>query len=268
MDLLRAEIAKAKAAAKEAKEALGSDGRDADAGKKYARRGDLEKAREERERERRRQLKLERAESEKQESSPRVRESTVEEPGKLLGDSDVSSLEIIQILRSMGLPVTLFGEDSSARLARMKKAKQEGNHDNYQLGEGHNTANTFLGRQGEGDQGGEERDRPSKRRRRKEEGQKDKEEDEGDVDDHTLVRRFFKQLLRDWEQDLNDRSETVRAQPSISRGRRLLLPQLTYDFLTSLIGQEQHGGAQHDKNPKADQGLHAAHVQALPREEN
>mmetsp|Transcript_8199 Transcript_8199/g.11830 ORF Transcript_8199/g.11830 Transcript_8199/m.11830 type:complete len:428 (+) Transcript_8199:162-1445(+) len=161
--------------------------------------------------------------------------------------SSLSPSEVTIRLRQMGLPVRLFGESTKRkskgkfndeqRVQRISQAIQQekdamvgrSEMDEYRLGKGHGIRNPFLGgRQNDDDDNDNHRD--TKDRHQQRHGEKSKEgaskqdstvakggegdskdkNDEDENDPHKLIYRFFKDLLRQWEEDLAMRPEQVK----------------------------------------------------------
>lgn len=148
------------------------------------------------------------------------------------------SAEIDAALRALGLPVRFFGEndDDGAREKRLREAetardaKEEDDNDmdEFRLGSGHGIRNPFLGGRrnadGEDDEeaiaarrdaaggGGERGDDDRQRRKRRRRDDDDEKADDVDdpADKHKRVYRYFKSLLRRWEDDHAARPDDVR----------------------------------------------------------
>ncbi|KAL7469911.1 hypothetical protein ACHAXS_010153 [Conticribra weissflogii] len=136
--------------------------------------------------------------------------------------------EVTRALRSFGLPIRLFGEasDDSARLTRLHAAMQgreaamlgESEKDEFALGSGHGTRNIFLER-GDDD---EEHDVPQKKRQLELDNEKETTvhskintssqtpAQEEVVDPPKKIYRYFKSLIRQWEETLAQRPESQR----------------------------------------------------------
>jgi len=129
--------------------------------------------------------------------------------------------EITKSLRNFNLPVWLFGERTnqqrSERLSEAiekQKTTMAGIHemDEFRLGSGHGIRNPFLG------------DKKKKKEQEeditttKHEEHKDQQQDTAttvtikniDDDPHKSIHRFFKSLLRQWEEDLMKRPESIK----------------------------------------------------------
>jgi len=137
---------------------------------------------------------------------------------------DIESLseeEVMQRLRALGLPIQMFGETATHRQERLREALEKQKNamaglsemEEYRLGSGHGIRNPFLERDKKGEQNQEEALQEkaaadAKKAARKEE--KEEEEDGDDDDPHKRIYRFFKGLLRQWEDDLALRPEAVK----------------------------------------------------------
>lgn len=143
---------------------------------------------------------------------------------------DLSSTEVLTRLRSMGLPIRLFAETESERLERLEKAMDDQKHikadqtelDEFRLGQGHGIRNPFIGRKKESEEATEiasvptpskAEAAPSPRKGVNEPSEAakiDTAHDEDDDDPHKRIYRFFKGLLRQWEEELASRPEAVK----------------------------------------------------------
>lgn len=119
-------------------------------------------------------------------------------------------------LRAMGLPVHIFGESGSDRQARLNLAKQQrketllslSEKEEFRLGKGHGIRNPFLEKHLENDRSesiitGETKEPKGLN------PLADEEADE-DGDPHKRVYRYFKGLLKGWEEDLSKRPEEIK----------------------------------------------------------
>jgi pre-mRNA-splicing factor 18 len=122
-------------------------------------------------------------------------------------------------LRELGEPITLFGEDPAARMARLQRAELDAaTKQEDELGEGHGIRNRFVGGDDEGGKG--ERDDDGARESRDadsggdgkagETGERDAEEEEDESDEDKVVYRFFKSMLQRWEKDLANRPDHIK----------------------------------------------------------
>lgn len=148
-------------------------------------------------------------------------------------EQSLSPAEVTKLLRGLGLPVRLFGErtvrlgkstyDDSQRLERLNEARENrkavmagmSEMDEFRLGSGHGIRNPFLGGKKRGDEGEEDAAANAKIADIVSTGEANKEEtlenDDRDVDDpHKRIHRFFKKLLRQWEDDLAHRPDAVK----------------------------------------------------------
>jgi pre-mRNA-splicing factor 18 len=143
-------------------------------------------------------------------------------------EQDVQQYElaaVIRELRHFGLPVTLFGENLSDRIQRLKEAKdhkavvqlQATEADEFRLGRGHGIRNTFL----EKDEAISSNDvtagtgfipnqATDSKDEKKSDERKEPPADDGPPDPHKRIYRHFKGLLKQWEADLLARPEDVK----------------------------------------------------------
>lgn len=138
----------------------------------------------------------------------------------------LSSEEVMQRLRALGLPIQMFGEQESHRQERLREAMENQKNvmaglsemEEFRLGSGHGIRNPFLERDKKGDARDEALQEPPVASKVKDDdakkaaAKKDKDEqDDADEDDpHKRIYRFFKGLLRQWEDDLALRPEAVK----------------------------------------------------------
>lgn len=164
--------------------------------------------------------------------------------------AELSPQEVTEKLRVMGLPVRLFGEVSNqggdeARRNRLRQALAQLNEtlaglkekDEFRLEKGHSIRNTFL----------EKDDAEATRANEllaggtatKEENRTPKEKTEKDntlpTDPHKRIYKYFKGLLRDWEEDLSNRSE--EAKRSVAGKNETKTMQQCRDYIGSLFKQ-------------------------------
>merc|ERR1740124_129543 len=151
-------------------------------------------------------------------------------------DRDMTSEEITSALRELGIPVWLFGEtDDDQRNGRLREARESqkaelagmSEMDDFRLGRGHGIRNTFLG----GKKGKKDEDRQSTRvaadaakatnniagggersivNRVPMDIRNITDTDPDTSDPHKTIHRFFKFLLRHWEEDLALRPDSAR----------------------------------------------------------
>jgi pre-mRNA-splicing factor 18 len=189
---------------------------------------------------RKRQRLDEEAEEEKRETEKRISKAAAKEKEELFRKSkmkDVSSVREIALItptqvterfRSLGLPVRLFGErtnllddgkyEDQDRLLRLKDALEKqtktlaslSEKDEYRLGSGHGIRNPFLEKD-EADASAlmQEEEEPAEGVPASKETVEQADEDDSS-DPHKLIYRFFKGLLKTWEEDLAHRSEEVK----------------------------------------------------------
>lgn len=153
----------------------------------------------------------------------------------------LSSDEVKQRLRAMGQPVTYFGESNRLRYNRMRKIEEEGVDDDFAISGGHNTRNIFLDQDSRGaadkddddfDDDDDDDGTPKSHKTKKHRHEDDEDGEDGDfqlkstngvnvamkkVGDttevgeltdsakHRRVRDYFRDLIRAWEQSLNER---------------------------------------------------------------
>ena len=166
-------------------------------------------------------------------------------------DDEVAQLtphEVTEKLRVMGLPVRLFGEVSNqgdeARRDRLRQALAQQTltlaglkeQDEFRLDKGHTIRNTFL-----------ERDNNDASKTaglletdgRDDKGRKDSKDDAQDkalpTEPHKRVYKYFKGLLREWEDDLSKRSEEVKR--SIAGKNETKTMQQCRDYISPLFKQ-------------------------------
>lgn len=223
MDLLQKELARKKAALASAKSSAAAGGR-------FLKAGELRRRQEEEEEEERQQRaqreqpkKKQRVESEdgtpvaKKESkqSKKTKSSTTKQSEEDLGN--LSTAELTQRLRAMGLPVRLFGEASNEpRLERLRSALEQqqksmtsaSEMDEFRLAKDHRTRNPFL----EKDEAeklpteafGSHEDKNVAKKETKE------QKEEASSDPHKRIYRYFKDLLKQWEEDLVARDDAEK----------------------------------------------------------
>jgi len=155
---------------------------------------------------------------------------TTNNNSKKEGTRQQSSLaEMQKQLRALGLPVTLFGETLQDRIERLQdaeKAVQENQlnrseADEFRLGQGHGIRNPFLEKdatdeaakaaQAEAVAALKPTVKSSSSLRDKDKKKEHEDEDDDDTNDpHKRVYKHFKGLLKQWEADLNERSDEVK----------------------------------------------------------
>lgn len=143
---------------------------------------------------------------------------------------DMTSEEITKAMRELGIPIWLFGERTDdQRIKRLHEAQENqkavmagmNEMEDFRLGIGHGIRNTFLTKKGQED------DEDELLRKRQLEESKTKpggtaavastttdediltQEDDG-KDPHKTIHKFFKALLKRWEDELVNRPESVK----------------------------------------------------------
>ena len=165
--------------------------------------------------------------------------------------NDLAPADVAARLRSLGLPVRLFGERTAQRIDRLYDALERQRRemaglsemDEFRLGSGHGIRNPFLDKRGGADDvgsgaaaaaaavaatgTGRKSDKSSSTGAKKSGGDdtadgkkgidkrdgKSGEEKDGDDDDddpHKKIHKFFKSLLKQWEDDLAHRPDSVK----------------------------------------------------------
>jgi pre-mRNA-splicing factor 18 len=128
----------------------------------------------------------------------------------------MSSQEISNSLRELGLPVWLFGErEDSQRQARLEEAREElkaalagrSENDEFRLGnDGHNIPNPFIGKKHQD----VEEDFPKRKESSKQQKILEEEVNDDPDDPHKTVYKFLKVQLKLWEEDLVNRPDAVK----------------------------------------------------------
>jgi len=170
------------------------------------------------------------------ESKIRSGDELIEEKRVEVKEQDMSNDEITKALRELGIPVWLFGErEDYQRMDRLREALESqkaelagmSEMDDFRLGSGHGIRNTFLG----GKKGRKDEDRDTNLKATSEAAQANNNKNgdksttnkvlrdiipkitdvKQDTDDpHKTIHRFFKFLLRHWEEDLTSRPDSVK----------------------------------------------------------
>lgn len=133
----------------------------------------------------------------------------------------MSTSEITQALRELGIPVWLFGErNDTQRLDRLKEAKENrratiaglSEMDEYRLGSGHGIRNPFIGKGKDDDDFDlkQKQDKDDPNTKTQTSATNNEQEDEESDDPHKTIHRFFKNLLRQWENELVNRPDAVK----------------------------------------------------------
>jgi pre-mRNA-splicing factor 18 len=123
---------------------------------------------------------------------------------------ELSFVEVTRELRLLSLPVRLFGEIDAARRERLCQARKAQNEtlltikekDEFRLGKGHGIRNPFLEK--------EDQQEAKTSKNKKDDAGKEKLSEEDTNDPHKRIYRYFKDLLREWEDDLTKRPEEVK----------------------------------------------------------
>lgn len=140
-------------------------------------------------------------------------------------------------LRSLGLPVRLFGERTAQRIDRLYDALERKRRemaglsemDEFRLGSGHGIRNPFLDKRGSADgvdgaaaatdkgsstggkKSGGDDNTTGKKGKDNRDGKSGEGGDSDDDDDpHKKIHKFFKSLLKQWEDDLAHRPDSVK----------------------------------------------------------
>lgn len=131
----------------------------------------------------------------------------------------LSPEEVSQRLRAFGYPIKLFGESAWDRLKRLRKALDEQKNvqagltemDEFRLGRGHGIRNPFLEKDTEGTT--ELEDHAEASEVATPAASKEKEEDydlTNEDDPHKRIYKYFKGLVKKWEEDMNHRPDAVK----------------------------------------------------------
>lgn len=197
-------------------------------------------------------------------SSPTESSSITEQNGKATESSSPSALtpsnsrmktndlkELIDELRSFGLPIRLFAEDLSMQKKRLIEARQsakvhqqdQNERSEFKLEAGHGIRNTFLdkGKSLEASTSpkvkvGTKRnaDTPAETDVKKDEVTDDNIKD----DPHKWVYRHLKDILKEWEQDI-DSTEDDPSQPASDRRNQIKTYKQCKDYIRPLFKQLQ-----------------------------
>ena len=152
--------------------------------------------------------------------------------------NELAPADVAARLRSLGLPIRLFGERTAQRIDRLYDALERQRRemaglsemDEFRLGSGHGIRNPFLDKRGGADDVGSgaaaATDKISSAGAKKSGGDdstggkkgkdngdtksgEDKDEDDDD-DPHKKIHKFFKSLLKQWEDDLAHRPDSIK----------------------------------------------------------
>eukprot|EP00551_Chaetoceros_affinis_P006849 CAMPEP_0203677066 /NCGR_PEP_ID=MMETSP0090-20130426/26995_1 /ASSEMBLY_ACC=CAM_ASM_001088 /TAXON_ID=426623 /ORGANISM="Chaetoceros affinis, Strain CCMP159" /LENGTH=391 /DNA_ID=CAMNT_0050543853 /DNA_START=16 /DNA_END=1191 /DNA_ORIENTATION=+ len=134
-----------------------------------------------------------------------------------IDDQKMSSSDVTKALRELGIPVWLFGESSDdQRLERLREARESrkaamaglSEMDEFKLGSGHGIRNPFIGKDKDDDLG------IKPKQNKNESGEKSNADnikaDTDTNDPHKAIHGFFKSLLRQWEDDLANRPDSIK----------------------------------------------------------
>ena len=200
MDVLKSLIAKQQAEKDKLKERVEPSAVTKN-GKKYIRRGDIDRVVEE---ERRKELEEEILLKQQQEptSQQHLPEKHVEMKRKQrIEDIQMTLMQIIAALRQLGQPITLFGESQMDRYERLQQAKHDSiasDTRELDVDAGHSIRNQFL-----------EKEMVDEEEEQEEEEQEEEEEDHVQTDAQ-LIYRFFRKMLKSWINDLARRPDEVK----------------------------------------------------------
>lgn len=150
-------------------------------------------------------------------------------------DGSLTIKKVTIRLRSMGLAVRLFGETDVDRKDRLKRALADqqkhlatlSEKDEFRLGQGHRIRNPFLEKDGSGGSasggkagglksgdGGDDNNNDDNGsdgdNKKKKKGDIDNYDITNETDPHKRIYKYFKLLLKQWEDDLVQRSDTTK----------------------------------------------------------
>ncbi|KAL3933964.1 MAG: hypothetical protein SGBAC_010175 [Bacillariaceae sp.] len=152
-----------------------------------------------------------------------------------------SAISISHQLREFGLPIRFFGESHDLRLQRLKDALErkknalagQSEMDEFRLGKGHGIRNTFLGRKDEEQQQQQQQQKKRKLEEKKETEKEEANDDDDQNDPPKVIYKFFKTLLKQWEQDLTERTD-IAARSVAGRNESRTLKQCK-DYIRPLF---------------------------------
>lgn len=136
--------------------------------------------------------------------------------------SSITPQQLLKQLRSLGLPIALFGESLDGKLQRLQTAleqqtfqsKTQTEMDEFRLGKGHGIRNPFLNHKGEEDEVAKKKSGAvvAGKAVSAEAVAKKEQEEENDAsnDPHKKVYRYLKGLLNQWEEDLALRPDATK----------------------------------------------------------
>jgi pre-mRNA-splicing factor 18 len=149
----------------------------------------------------------------------------------------LSATSITERLRAFGLPIRYFGETQELRVQRLQKASEQQTHvlqglsemEEFRLGKGHGIRNPFLGSDKTTKANNQPPSQQRKEKQKEEEEEDDdhkkkKEEEEEEDDPPKRIYKYFKGLLKEWEQDLSERPDSA-AQTVAGRNESKTLKQ-------------------------------------------
>ena len=138
----------------------------------------------------------------------------------------LSPEEVSQRLRALGYPIKLFGESAWDRLKRLRKALDEQKNvqaglsemEEFRLGRGHGIRNPFLEKDDKATEleahvEASEDTAAAANNNAGDDGEKEEEQDydlKNEDDPHKRIYKYFKGLIKKWEEDLNRRPESVK----------------------------------------------------------
>ncbi|CEG38864.1 pre-mrna-splicing factor [Plasmopara halstedii] len=129
-----------------------------------------------------------------------------------LRESVLSWPDLRRRLRELGEPITLFGENLTDRMARLRRVEIDfvTKHDDG-LGAGHGIRNRFVSGDDEEQKDSVDDAAEDAEEFEVEKGKKKQEDDlEDEKDADKIVYRFFKGMLQNWEKDLANRPAHVK----------------------------------------------------------
>jgi pre-mRNA-splicing factor 18 len=239
MDLLKRELARKKKSVEKAKANAG--------GRRFFRAGDLrrqeeEEDNEEKEKGRKRKLtdEIEPSASSSNKHRAGTKESGNNEETEVHGsatndnnlvesngnDGEAGNLklsldDITKRLRMLGHPIKLFGETTTDRVKRLRKALDEQKNlqaglsemEEFRLGRGHGIRNPFLEKDDKVKRAEDPAEAADEVDKKEGDDTKDNDNDNNELDEndpHKRVYKYFKGLIKTWEADLNERPESVK----------------------------------------------------------
>lgn len=128
---------------------------------------------------------------------------------------NIDAKQAVQELRELGLPVRLFAETNEERLYRLEEARNAmravnsstSEMDEFRLGSGHGIRNPFLGNNKDAD---DDNDVAKDGNLNTDAADGGGDDDADEMDDHKRIYRFFKGLLKGWENELAMRPDAVK----------------------------------------------------------